>query len=99
MRTITIEVPDEVVAILETRPLEERNQFAVAALKAGIELLDDAEGEEGAEILGPPLTPAEIVRRDIALKALSELGRSVTSKAQAVSLESMRRVNLYDEGR
>jgi hypothetical protein len=83
MRTITIEVPDEVVAILETRPLEERNQFAVAALKAGIEVLKDEDDTEALR------------QRDAARAAFREFIQPFGHEIGKVTLEDMRRINLY----
>jgi predicted transcriptional regulator len=58
MTTITLNVPDDLAATLEAMPEDERNHFAVAALKYAIEEMPETQDELTA--LAGPLTPEDI---------------------------------------
>ena len=63
MTTITLTLPDDLAATLSALPEDERDNYAVAALRAGIEALaEDTEPETQEELaaLAGPLTPEDI---------------------------------------
>jgi hypothetical protein len=94
MRTITIEVPDNVAASLEAMPTEERNNFAVAALSAALEQEKEDEEIQG-DFVEAEVPAEELARREAALAAFRRFSRPRGRETGYVSLEDMRRVNLY----
>lgn len=71
MRTVMLELPEDLADWLEAMPAAERNHFATAALSAAIE-------EEDEEL--PPLTPEDMEAIGRGL-ADAEAGRFVDTEA------------------
>jgi predicted transcriptional regulator len=49
MRTITLEIPEELADLLEALPSAQRNRYAVAALTAGMDSVTPAEADRDFE--------------------------------------------------
>jgi hypothetical protein len=85
MRTITLEVPEELANELEALPIEERNNFAISALWDGLANREEENTEERERR----------ERKETALAALARFGRPFDRTIGGVSPEALRRVHLY----
>ena len=92
MRTITLEVPEELAEELEALPIEERNNFAVAALWHGLSYRDDETEETDEE-------KAEILAALLESKAQHDAGELLTLDDLDAAIEQQTAAFLAAQGK